>query len=200
MVVQVAPARGQAPHAIEAALGGACGMSATNRGVVRAIPGWHGYFAGADGKIYSEKAWRGVAWREISAAGRDRDGYPRVQLSPGRGHLTVSLAVHRLIAVAWLGPRPSAEHQVCHLDGDRTNNAPANLRWGTAKDNADDRERHGRTSRGERSGASKLTESEARQIKSLVVAGANQSAIARQVGVCVATVNHIATGRNWGWL
>lgn len=51
--------------------------------------------------------------------------------------------VHRLVAWAWIG-LPSSKHlQVCHYDGDKLNNHYKNLRWGTIRDNADDRLRHG---------------------------------------------------------
>lgn len=67
----------------------------------------------------------------------------------------VTRHVHELVALAFLGPPPSAEHEVRHLDGDRTNNRPSNLVYGTAKENAADREAHGRTARGNRNGNSR---------------------------------------------
>lgn len=82
---------------------------------------------------------------------KDSDGYLLAHLSvDGRAF---NGAVHRLVCTAFVGPRPTPRHQVGHRDGCRTNNAAANLRWVTAKENADDREAHGRTARGERSGA-----------------------------------------------
>lgn len=49
--------------------------------------------------------------------------------------------------------------EVRHLDGDKRNTAPSNLVWGTARENAADRERHGRTARGLRNGAHTKPES-----------------------------------------
>jgi len=37
--------------------------------------------------------------------------------------------VHRLVALAWIGPAPSPAHRVFHIDGNRSNNAVSNLRW-----------------------------------------------------------------------
>ncbi len=54
------------------------------------------------------------------------------------------------VARKYLPERPSLKHQIRHLDGNKMNNSYLNLAWGTAKDNADDRERHGRTVRGKR--------------------------------------------------
>ena len=62
-----------------------------------------------------------------------------------------SLFVHKLVAFLFIGARPSAMHEVRHLDGDRTNNNVTNLAWGTRKENAADRKSHG-TDRGAENG------------------------------------------------
>jgi hypothetical protein len=79
-------------------------------------------------------------------------GYPSVRLTIDG--CRKRLAVHVLVARKHLPPRPSPQHEVRHLDGDKTHSAADNLAWGTQKDNADDRERHGRTSRGIKHSAS----------------------------------------------
>jgi hypothetical protein len=68
------------------------------------------------------------------------------------GYLSVNLThddgtrrnryVHELVLIAFVGPRPSEKHEVLHGDGCRANNWLYNLRWGTVKENAADRERH----------------------------------------------------------
>ena len=50
--------------------------------------------------------------------------------------------VHSLVAEAFIGPRPEGM-EVCHNDGDRTNNHLDNLRYGTSSDNNLDQLRHG---------------------------------------------------------
>ena len=52
--------------------------------------------------------------------------------------------VHTLVAQAFIGERPSPEHEVLHNDGDPWNNSVSNLRYGTTRENAQDRERHRR--------------------------------------------------------
>lgn len=76
------------------------------------------------------------------------DGYPSVRIfvDGKRKHI----AVHSLVALHFLPPRPSENHEIRHLDGNKLNPNADNLAWGTRKENADDREKHGRTSRGER--------------------------------------------------
>lgn len=105
------------------------------------------YSVTADGRVFSDTNWRGYGRREL-AQQPNADGYPSVRLSSGGKRKRI--AVHRLIAAKFLPPRPSLAHEVRHLDGDKTNNCASNLAWGTRKDNAADRERHGRTYRGER--------------------------------------------------
>lgn len=76
-----------------------------------------------------------------------------------------TLKKHVLVCTAFHGPKPTPHHQVRHLDGNRRNNHKDNLCWGTAKDNADDREQHGTHPKGENSGKSKLTNAQAADIK-----------------------------------
>ena len=65
------------------------------------------------------------------------NGYLTVFL--GRGH---KFYVHQLVALAFIGPCP--EGQECrHRDRDRSNNAAANLLYGTRSDNMRDAVRHG---------------------------------------------------------
>jgi len=44
--------------------------------------------------------------------------------------------IHVLVCLAWNGPPPFEGALVLHLDDNPGNNKPANLRWGTAKENA----------------------------------------------------------------
>lgn len=66
--------------------------------------------------------------------------------------------VHRLVCAAFHGPPPFPEAQTCHNNGDSSDNRPENLRWDTAKGNAQDRYLHGTMLHGERSPHSKLTD------------------------------------------
>jgi len=98
-----------------------------------------------DGRVFSRTNWRGYGRREITQDLND-DGYlsVRILVAGKRTRKTV----HGLVAAYHLPPRPSPLHEVRHLDGNRLNPHADNLAWGTRQDNADDRGRHGRTSRG----------------------------------------------------
>lgn len=106
------------------------------------------YEVSRSGQVFSIASnWRGYGRREMRKHVHT-DGYQVV-------HLTINgkkkrFRVHKLVALRHLPPKPSPKHEIRHLDGDRLNNHADNLTWGTQKQNADDRERHGRTSRGEK--------------------------------------------------
>lgn len=70
----------------------------------------------------------------------------------GTGYLVVNLrvggkvqcrCVSELILTAFVGPRPSPDHQAAHLDGKKLRNELDNLAWVTTKENASHRRLHG---------------------------------------------------------
>ena len=107
-----------------------------------------GYDVTTYGRVYSIASnWRGLGLRQLRQD-LNCDGYPSVRLLV-KGKRT-RVVIYKLVASAFLPPRPSPAHEIRHLDGNKLNSHSNNLAWGTRKDNADDRERHGRTSRGTR--------------------------------------------------
>jgi len=117
-----------------------------------------------------------------------------------RPGLRRALAIHRLVAMAFIGPAPSIAHQAAHIDGDRLNNHWTNLRWSTRSENERDKVRHGRSNRGERMGRSKLSANAVLQIRAARKGGALLSDLAQRYGVAVATIQCAAAGKSWGWL
>lgn len=101
--------------------------------------------------------------------------------------------VHVVVLEAFICARPIGMI-ACHNNGDSTDNRLCNLRWGTYKDNAEDKILHGTHRYGESSAKSKLTEAQAMAI---LESSETYSKIAKQFGVCKSTVTHIKTGRNW---
>lgn len=119
---------------------------------------------------------------------RGGGGYLAVNLCDGENPPR-TVAVHILVAAAFLGPRPEGMY-VCHGDGDKRNNALCNLRYGTPKDNNEDAFRHGTHY------TQKLTEQDARDIRhcaGLIARGT----LAEVFGVSRAQVNRILSGRSW---
>lgn len=106
------------------------------------IPGHKGYYATADGQIWSlEKNWRNNG-AHMLAQRIDKDGYPTVRLiQKGR---RVRRRVHVLVCKAFHGYRSTKRYLVRHLDGNRMNPKAYNVAWGNYSQNAKDRQRHGR--------------------------------------------------------
>lgn len=101
------------------------------------IPGFTGYKVDKLGNVYSKKGGLLKFYQE-------RRGYRRVSTLKKKGNRSRSVLVHRLMALTFLGAPPTPLHQFRHLNGDPRCNNIENLAWGTAKDNAIDRVRHGR--------------------------------------------------------
>lgn len=78
---------------------------------------------------------------KVRALHPDTRGYPSLTLTDNDGHRRPR-SVHVLVAAAWIVPRPEGA-EVCHNDGDKTNNRVENLRYDTRIENARDVVRHG---------------------------------------------------------
>ena len=76
---------------------------------------------------------------KVIAGSVDRDGYRQYILYPE----TKRYFAHTLVLLAFIGPKPQ-KLEVRHLDGNPKNNFVRNLKYGTTKENAQDRELHGR--------------------------------------------------------
>lgn len=99
----------------------------------RAVPGHEGIYEVSDlGRVRRVRASQGARAGHILAGTQHGRGYLSVCLYKNRK--MVRRTVHGLVARAFLGER-LAGYQVNHKDGDKTNNALANLEYVTAADN-----------------------------------------------------------------
>lgn len=110
----------------------------------RPIPGHPGYEASDQGRVRSldrEVPVTGGSMRAVKGKvlrpQERRDGRLVFQAAQGR-----TIYVHRAVALAFLGPAPTGM-EVCHNDGDPSNNRPSNLRWDTRRNNMLDMHEHG---------------------------------------------------------
>lgn len=106
------------------------------------------------------------------------------------------LMVHTLVLTAFIGTCPE-NHEGCHGDGDPTNNALTNLRWGTRASNMADRKTHGTDNSGERNGMAKLDELTVKTIKLRLSKGERVNVLAREFCVTHGSIGHIKSGRQW---
>lgn len=66
--------------------------------------------------------------------------------------------VSRLVCMAFHGAPPTDLHEACHLNRRQPDNRPANLKWGTHKENEQDKVAHGTSPKGSRNGAAVISE------------------------------------------
>ena len=138
-----------------------------------------------------------IAGREIKAVCmRRRGGYMCVGLwKDGAGRMA---RLHRLVLDAFAGPIPDG-HEGNHRDGDRQNNALANLEIVTPRENIDHAMRAGLVSRGERSASAVLTEGIVHQILELYsYRKISYKRLAARFGFRWEYVRDVITGRTWG--
>jgi hypothetical protein len=170
------------------------------------IAGADGYFVSRDGHVFSTRTTQ----RHVSLATPtrmkhtiNRGGYRqlnlRLRLSDG-SRRTISVRVHKLVALAYIGPPPTPGSEVRHRNGDRSNNDADNLLWGSRADNAADMVAHGQSLRGEKHHSAKLSTTDVHRIRSMLRDGETQEHVAHTFGVSQVLISLIKRGRAWGWL
>lgn len=110
--------------------------------------------------------------------------------------------VARLVCEAFNGPPPFTGAICMHIDENSQNNRPDNLTWGTKKENSNFpgfvaycKTRTGKNNSRVKAGATKLTESQVRRIRTLRV---SQSKIAEIFGVSRSNIGLILQRKTWG--
>lgn len=104
--------------------------------------------------------------------------------------------IHQLVLETFEGPCPEGQ-EALHSDGNRSNNALSNLRWGTRSENMADADRHGTLCRGSRHGIAKLTEEQVVEIIQLLMDRQKPSVVAERFQISVATLHSIRSGKGW---
>jgi hypothetical protein len=161
------------------------------------IPDWPEYEIDTNGNVYRVAANTGTRpGRKLKATPMSH-GYMRVSLS--RNAKARQFTVHRLVAKTFLGPVPDGL-DVCHIDGDRGNNALTNLRIDTRAGNMADTLRHGTTNRGERCGSNKHSRETILAMRARISAGEKVPALSLETGIPKTTLYGIKYGSNWKWL
>ena len=162
----------------------------------RPIPGFPGYGVSDKGRVRSYWLRIGSCARSISKAPQrilkgapGANGYPFVLLSKNR--TKHGRTVHSLVTLAFLGPRPYGL-EVCHKDGDQTNNHLENLRYDSRAANMRDASAHGRLNKGRR-----LSSAEARTVRFLRADGWSISALSSRYSMTTGCISEICLGRTY---
>lgn len=160
---------------------------------IRAFPG---YWIYDDGRVWSSPRGRNTPGRFLSPSIMG-EGYHRYVFY--RDGKQCKKLAHRLVLEAFVGPCPEGM-QCRHLDGNPQNNHVSNLCWGTAKENAGDKRRHGTQVHlcGEKSGSAKLTFEEVCEIRDLALDESySQREIAKMYETTQANVSSIKLEKSW---
>lgn len=161
---------------------------------IKPVPQFPGFFASDDGRVFGV-----VDLRRL----KNRYGYETV-VARRKDNRQMTLSVHRAVCMAFHGD-PGVPLEVRHLDGNKWNNHPSNLAWGTRKDNAEDLKRHGMPV-GHRNGNSKLTRKDVRVLRGLNLKDLmhgkrykrnSLSSLARRFGVGVSTIKNVLERRTY---
>ena len=123
-------------------------------------------------------------------------GYPDIRFTIDRKQ--TAIPVHRIVANAFLGPKPEGM-QTRHLDGNKMNNCVANLCYGTAKENNQDKVKHGKSSKGVLNPKNKLTPDSVLKIRSMKN-DAKAKDVAFIYGLNESTVYRIWNNKIWSHL
>jgi len=168
----------------------------------RPVPGSDGLYSVSNfGRVRSEPVAALRVGRQrgrILDCHRDSKGYRQFQVCRLDGRRT-RMKVHRAVALAFLGPRPTGT-QINHKSGDKHDNSVANLEYVTCRENI----RHGWKlglyrgdhTRGERNRQARLTACDVRFIRdSGSQLGLSQ--LSRRFGVSKTTIWQVMRRKTW---
>lgn len=171
----------------------------------RAVIGWEGlYEVSSEGRVRSlprivpvtirGKRATYVTGGKMLSLSKGNGGYPTVGMH-NRGASRKD-SVHVLVCEAFIGPRPSSEHQVNHKDFDKTNNTPGNLEWVIPSKNISHLFCNGR-SRGKRNGREILKPCEVLEIRRLWAAGIKPRMLCKMFLISEDSCRRIRLRRSW---
>lgn len=160
------------------------------------VVGYEGWYEVSSlGRVRRTMAIAGARTGRVLQVFANNDGYLRVTLS--RYKRERHMFIHRLVALAFLGPRPVGS-QTNHRNGIKTDNRPDNLEWCTRSENILHAFRLGLQTppKGEAHGRSKLSESNVRTIRRLR-AGNTLGDLAAMFHVSTEQISKICRHQSW---
>lgn len=161
----------------------------------RTVPGYPAYEVSVDGIVRRCQGFRCRRAHRVLVPFIRPNGYAQVLLY--RDGRRQRFGVHQLVALVFLGPKPSPQHQVAHLDGQRLNNHVSNLAWLLPIENDAHKDLHGTRLRGSQIHSAKLVEAQVVLIRQALAVGIRQCVLAQAYGVSDSTVSLIARAKTW---
>lgn len=162
-------------------------MAKINKEIWKPIPGHENrYDASTTGQVASR--WGDK--RKVIKYWLNWNGYALIDLRKKK------IALHRVIALTFHGPCPEGL-ECCHLNGNKLDNRPVNLKYVTRKENHSHKVSHGTAQRGERNPKAKLTAKDVLFIRKLREKGVLLNDIARMYSISFSHVSGIAYRKTW---
>lgn len=167
---------------------------------LRTVPGHIGYKITPNGKIVSflkRSGHTAVACDEPQKIIKPQRGshHYQVNIRCDKRGTDKTILVHKLVMLAYVGPKPFNGAHIRHIDGDAYNNRIDNLAYGTVKENnGDDRRRHGTIPMGEKHSSAKLTDAAVREIRASALPLRH---FAEKYGVTKEAVSCVRRRRTW---
>lgn len=169
----------------------------------KSIPDFDGYEVSNTGQVrssykhFGKKGW-GISDKPVKILKPhcDHRGYRSVNLR--RDGKTYRRRIGNLVLLAFIGLKPDGM-EVCHNDGNPSDDCFDNLRYDTHKANIGDAIKHG-TMRcdGERSNSAKLTNAQVKAIREQYASGnISHRALARKYQVNQSSISDIVTGKSY---
>lgn len=159
------------------------------------VAGREDYQVSDQGNVRSRRSPNGhgppVPWRLLKPHVRKKSGYAFVKLVGPPGPRDA--AVHQLVLEAFVGPRPPGL-QVRHGNRVRHDNRLENLCYGTALENAADRDAHGTTARGGSHYKARLSDADVTRLRELRAAGLSYAKAGALMGVHRSTARQVCLG------
>lgn len=159
----------------------------------RIIPSYTNYMISESGRVFSR-----MTSKELGVFSNG-DGYLQIRLV-NDGGVKHTIAIHRLVAGAFLGPCPVGL-QVAHLDGLKTNNHYSNLKYVTARENTLHKIDHGTMPLGEKHHGAKFRSAQIKDIRrkfdEIKHLPKPYRCIASEYGVRESTIYCIISGKTW---
>lgn len=151
------------------------------------------YEVSSFGRVRSLVHPRGMPWKcgpKLLQPRVTEEGRERVYLARKDVHIP------RLMLLSFVG-LPADGQECAHLDGNSRNNVLGNLAWVTHAENMSHQVAHGTRRFGSGHAQAKLSDAQAREIRSMAAAGMNQRVVAEQFNISPSLVSRLHRRVAW---
>jgi hypothetical protein len=151
-------------------------------------PSYPDYYFSSSGDAASRKSGK---FRLLKGTACGKSGYKAICVEGKK-----KIYIHRAVCELFNGPQEDGQ-QCRHLDGSIKNNHASNLKWGSAKENNEDKILHGTNGEGEKNPMSKLKRDQVDEIRKRVPSGETQRSMCKIFNVSPMTISRVVRRELW---